>query len=271
MNDPRSAEWFATNRASWDERVPIHVASRFYDVPGFLAGRDTLQSYERDEVGDVTGKTLVHLQCHFGMDALTWARRGARVTGLDFSGAAIAQARELARGANIDAEFVEANVYDAVEILAPRQFDVVYVGVGSLVWLPDVARWAEVAANLVRSGGFLYLNDVHPLSEVLADDALVVANDYFSHEPIVADEPGTYAELGAVTTYNLTYAWTHSIGEVVSALAAQGLRIEFLRERDYVIWPRFPFLEAQLDGTYRMPAGMPSMPMMYSLRASKPA
>ncbi len=271
MNDPRSAEWFEANRASWDERVPLHVASAFYDNASFLAGRNSLQPYERAEVGDVTGKSLVHLQCHFGQDTLSWARSGARVTGLDFSEPAIEQARAMARDLGVDADFIAANVYDAVEALGGRQFDIVYVGIGSLVWLPDVEAWAHVVARLLRPGGFLYLSDGHPIAQTLADESLTIEHGYFATEPTRWDEPGTYADLDAATVNNVAYEWPHALGEVFSAITAAGLRVEFLHERDYALFQRWPFLEAHADGTYRMPAGMPSVPMMYSLRASKPA
>lgn len=264
--DPEHLE---TNRALWDERVPIHVASRFYDVDGFRAGRDTLQPFERAEVGDVAGRSLVHLQCHFGMDTLSWARSGARVTGLDFSVPAIEQARRLADEVGVDAEFVVANVYDAVAALERRQFDIVYVGIGSLCWLPDVAAWAAVVAALLRPGGRLYLADGHPFTATLADEDLTVANSYFSPVPQVWDEPGTYADLGAATRHNRSYEWVHPLGEIVNALLENGLRLEFLHERDYGLFRRWPFLERHDDGTYRMPAGMPSVPMMYSLMASR--
>lgn len=272
MNDPRRDEWFAANRASWDERVPLHVASQFYDVEGFLDGRDMLHDFERAEVGDVTGKTLVHLQCHFGQDTLSWARLGATVTGVDFSAPAIEAARALAQQAGIDAEFLVSNVYDAVEALERRQFDIVYVGMGSLVWLPDTFAWASVVSRLVRPGGFLYLADGHPMSQVLADDTLTVANRYFAQEPERWDEPGTYAVPDAPTVHNVTYEWAHPLGDVITGLAQGGLHVEFLHERDYSFFQRWPFLEFRPeDRTYRMPAGMPSIPMTYSLRASKPA
>jgi 2-polyprenyl-3-methyl-5-hydroxy-6-metoxy-1,4-benzoquinol methylase len=271
MQDDRAREWFETNRANWDERVPIHVTGRFYDQPGFLAGRDTLQPFERDEVGDVAGKTLVHLQCHFGQDTLSWARSGARVTGLDFSAPAIEAARAAAAQIGVDADFVVSNVYDAAEALGERQFDIVYVGIGSLIWLPDVAAWAKVVARLLRPGGFLYLSDGHPMAQILADESLTVEHSYFATEPTRWEEPGTYADLDAVTTHNVTYEWPHALSEVFSAILAAGLRIDCFAERDYALYPRWPFLDRRDDGTWRMPADMPSVPLMYSLRASKPA
>jgi SAM-dependent methyltransferase len=155
------AAWLANNRDSWNERVPIHVASAFYDVDGFKAGRAELYAYELRDVGSVRGKDLVHLQCHFGLDTLSWAKRGARVTGVDFSAPAIEAATRLAGEMGVRAKFVVANVYDAPAVLR-RRFDVVYTGRGALSWLPDVRRWAAVVARLLRPGGLFYLTEFHP-------------------------------------------------------------------------------------------------------------
>lgn len=266
-------EWFDANRANWDERVAIHVRSDFYGVDQFLGGGDPLRGrpFEPEEMGSVEGKSLVHLQCHFGLDTLAWARRGATVVGLDFSQPAVEQARDLAARAGLAAEFVQSDVYEAAAALDNRQFDIVYTGRGALVWLPDITRWAGVVASLLKPGGFLYLSEFHPLHEILGDDDLTVQNDYFHAEPKVWDEPGTYADLDADTKNNVTYEWTHGLGEVVTAVIAAGLRLEFLHEFDYTGFPRWPFLEKTADEIYRLPAGMPSIPLAYSLRAAKPA
>jgi 2-polyprenyl-3-methyl-5-hydroxy-6-metoxy-1,4-benzoquinol methylase len=253
------------NRAWWDERVPLHVASDFYDVAGFKEGANTLRPFEVDEVGDVAGRSLVHLQCHFGLDTLSWARRGARVTGLDFSEPAIEAARLLAADAGIDAEFVVANVHDAAAALEGRRFDVVYTGLGALNWLPDLQAWAQVVASLVTPGGFLYLSEFHPFSSVFADDDLTVERDYFQGA-FLYDDPGTYADLEAKTEHNRTEEWEHPLGDVVSAVIDAGLEIELLHEHDYTLFARWPFLEGR-DGLYRQPEGKPRLPLMYSLRA----
>ena len=150
-------EWSALNRACWDERVLIHVRSAFYDVDGFLAGATTLRPFELEEVGSVEGLDLVHLQCHFGLDTLSWAREGARVTGLDFSAPAVEAARELTARAGLRAEWIAADLYDAPAALDGRTYDVAYTGLGALNWLPDLPGWAAVVAGLVRPGGILYL------------------------------------------------------------------------------------------------------------------
>jgi SAM-dependent methyltransferase len=260
-------EWLALNRALWDERVPIHVASAFYDVDGFLAGESTLRSFELEELGNVDGLSLVHAQCHFGLDTLSWARRGARVTGLDFSEPAINAARKLAADAGIEAEFVVSDVYKARETLGGRRFDVVYTGLGALNWLPDVEEWARVMAALVTPGGRFYLAEFHPFSGVFADEDLTVAYPYFHTEPIEWDEPGTYADPAAETVHNRTMEWNHGLGAVVSALIGAGLQIEFLHEHDHTLFARWPFLERAPDGTYRLPQSTPSLPLMYSLLA----
>ena len=263
-------EWREANRASWDERVPIHTSGGFYDVASFEAGGERLLPFEVSEVGDVTGKDLLHLQCHFGMDTLSWARRGARVTGLDFSAPAVEAAEGLAVGIGIEAAFVQSDVYEAAEALGGRTFDVVYTGRGALNWLPDMGGWAGVVASLLRPGGLLYVAEFHPFTEVFGDEDLTVERDYFhSAEPDVWDEPGTYADPEAETENNVTYEWRHPLGEVVSAVASAGLSVELLREHDHTTFPRWPFLEESAPRTYRPPEGAPRLPLMYSLRARK--
>jgi SAM-dependent methyltransferase len=267
-------EWRQLNQAWWDERVPIHVDSDFYALEQFLADPNAsgLRPFEVEEVGDVTGRDLVHLQCHFGIDTLSWARRRATVTGLDFSPQAIAAATEAANRAGLAdrARFVRADVYDAVEALDHRTFDVVYTGLGALNWLPDVPRWAGVVAELLTDGGFLYLAEFHPIHQVLSDDDLTVEHPYFHDDPMQDDSPGTYADLTAETTANRTHEWTHGLGEVISSVVDAGLVVEHLHEFDHTLFPRWPFLVRDESGVYRMPPDRPSLPLMYSLRARKP-
>lgn len=251
----------------WDERVPIHVASEFYDVAGFLAGATTLRPFELEEVGEVAGLTLVHPQCHFGLDTLSWARRGARVTGIDFSAPAIAAAQELAERARVEAEFVQADVYDTAKTLGGRRFDVVYTGLGALNWLPDLDRWASTMAELLAPAGRLYLAEFHPFTNVFGYPELVLAESYFERGPKRYDEPGTYADLDAPTVHNRSIEWDHTLGDVISAIAGAGLRIEFLHEHDYTLFPRWSCLDRREGGTYRLPEGTPRLPLMYSLSA----
>ncbi|MDX3429471.1 MULTISPECIES: class I SAM-dependent methyltransferase [unclassified Streptomyces] len=276
MYSPTPDDWREANRARWDERVPIHAASDYYDLDAFLAGRDVLRGFEIAEVGDVTGRTLLHLQCHIGLDTLSWARRGAaQVVGLDFSEPAVEVARGLAGSLGLSQEraaFVPSDVYDAAEAVPDSAYDIVYTGTGALNWLPDVPRWAEVAASLVAPGGFLYLAEFHPLTDCLDDETgSTVTYDYFSRDAWVDESPGTYADFDAATVHNRSVEWQHPVGEVVSALAAAGLRIEFLHEHDASLFARYPALVRHADGSYRFPADRPRIPMMYSVKASRQA
>ncbi|MBF8187416.1 class I SAM-dependent methyltransferase [Nonomuraea sp. K274] len=260
-------EYLEVNRANWNARVPVHVGSDFYDVTGFVAGRSRLRPFEREEVGDVSGRRLAHLQCHFGLDTLSWARLGAEVTGLDFSDAAIEQAAAIAAKCGVPAAFVTADVYDAVEALGAATFDIVYTGFGALVWLPDLARWAETVAALLKPGGFLYLAEFHPFADIM-DDATgtTVAYDYFNHGPHVWEEPHTYTG-GEILDHQTSVQFQHGIGDVVTAVSGAGLRVEFLHEHDHTLFQRYPTLVAD-EGEYRFPEGSPKIPLMYSLRAS---
>jgi SAM-dependent methyltransferase len=257
------------NRAWWDERVPIHTASELYDVEAFKAGEQTLEPFEIEELADVGGQTLVHLQCHFGLDTLSWGRRGARVTGLDFSAPAVEAAQELATEIGVDADFVVADVYDAVDALGGRRFDIVYTGQGALNWLPDLPRWAQVVHDLIESGGVLYLSEFHPFQWVFGDDDLTVEYDYF-HRRLDLDDPGTYADLSATTEHNRTEEWSHALADVISAVIDAGLVLELFHEHEQTRFERWPFLEKSGRRAWRMPEGRPRLPLMYSLRARRP-
>lgn len=268
-------DWREANRARWDERVAIHTASDYYDQDRFRRARDVIRDFEVAEVGDVTGRSLLHLQCHFGQDTLSWAHRGAaRVVGLDFSEPAIETARELAAelGYGPDrAAFVAADVYDAAEAVPDDAYDIVYTGIGALNWLPDLERWADTAASLVAPGGFLYLAEFHPLCDVLDDETgSRIVHDYFSRDAWVDEVSGTYTDLEAPTVNNRSVEWQHPLGDVVSALAGAGLRIDFLHEHDMTMFQRFTALRRAEDGYYRFPGDRPRIPLMYSLRAGRP-
>lgn len=261
------------NRALWDAWAPVHLASEFYDVEGFLAGGSRLEPLEVEEVGPVEGLDLVHLQCHFGLDTLSWARLGARVTGLDFSSVAIASARDLAERAGLDAHFVEASVYDAREVL-DGLFDVVVTGYGALNWLPDVVRWAEVVASLLRPGGFVHLVEFHPILFVFADGKVPTFERPYFHrrEPVVFEESGSYADRDA-DVRGAQHEWNHPVSDVVTALIDAGLVLEFLHEHpagveDPVHRQWLEWLVVDDDGYERAPHD--SLPMLYSLKARRP-
>jgi SAM-dependent methyltransferase len=265
------------NRQVWDAWTKIHVASSFYDVESFKSGERgiRLAEYERDEIGSVEGKRLLHLQCHFGLDTLSWARLGATVTGADFSEEGIATARSLAAELDIPATFVVANLYDLPQALDDR-FDIVYTSRGVLNWLPDIAGWARVAAHFVKPGGFFYVTEIHPVAQAFEDEGvgpgeLRLAFPYWSHgEPLKFDVKGSYADRTAPTAGLVEHDWDHSLGETVTALIDAGLRIDFLHEFDFVEWP-VDFLVQSEDGRWRLPPGTKGeLPLFFSLKATKP-
>lgn len=257
------------NRAYWDERAPIHATSRLYDVPGFVAGADTLRPFEPDEVGDVAGKTLLHLMCHIGLDTLSWARRGATVTGLDFSQPALDVAASLAQQIGVEsARFVTSDIADATAALEGQTFDIVYTGIGVNQWIADIEQWARTVASLVRPGGFFYMAEMHPFIDIMDDEVRGLRRGYLDHGPFVEEEHGSYAG-PAETQADTMIKWTHHIGSVVNALAGAGLRIEFLHEYDFTDFPMFYGLERHDDGLWRFPPERWQIPLMFSLKATK--
>ena len=271
---PDEREAMELNRLHWDEAVALHVASDFYDVAAFKAGKSALTTDELAEVGDVRGKTLLHLQCHFGLSTLSWARAGAIVTGVDFSAAAIDAARSLAQELGIEARFVESNIYDLPANLT-GQFDVVFTTLGVLCWLPDVPRWARIAAAYVKPGGVFYIMDGHPMFHSIDDEAppgeLRLRYSYFPGQPLTwDDDTGTYADRSARLQHHRTVEYQHSLGEIVTALADAGLQLEFLHEFDYSGYAALPNMVAGDDGLYRL-SGPSVVPFLFSIRAHKPA
>lgn len=264
-------QWFETNRKSWDERVPIHLKSPFYRIEAFKAGESPLYDFEHQELGSVKDCELLHLQCHFGLDTLSWARAGARVTGLDFSEPAIQAAQGLADELALPADFVCGNVYDAPELLSSGRFDIVYTGRGALIWLPDIKRWAGIVARLLKPGGRFYMHEFHPAMDVFADDSLAVEYSYFHEaEPRRWEGTGSYADFEAETENNVSLEWSHPIGDVVTALIQAGLRIELLKERpDACAYRRWPFMREVKPGDFRLPEELPALPLTYSLKAVK--
>ena len=270
-----SDEFFAANRRNWDERVAIHRRDRsgFYAVERFLAGGKELHAIEWGELGDVVGRRVVHLQCHFGLDTLILARYGAVVTGLDFSPAAIDEARRLAGATGLAAEFVCANVYDARAALS-GEFDIAYVTWGTICWLPDVAGWARTIASLLAPGGFLYFVDAHPNMLILEErDGRLVHQfpiDTPVERPLVFDEAETYNDDPTPLAAKRTYEWIHSLSRVIGALRAAGLSLDFLHEHAGLPWPPFPMCVRGADGLWHLPQSIPAFPLSYSLRATKP-
>lgn len=262
----------AANRKLWDAWTELHERSKFYDVPGFLAGQSRLDSVEL-ELGDVKGRTLLHLQCHFGLSTLSWARLGAHVTGVDFSERSIALARRLSEQAGLAAEFICSDIYDLPAVRS-GEFDIVFTSHGVLCWLPDLPRWAQVVAHFLRPGGTFYLVESHPFAYVFDDSKgvtdLRVHYPYFhSAEPEESKIQGSYAEPEAQVE-GVEYFWTHGVSDILNSLCAAGLAIQSFREYPMTAWQMFPFMEQDGAGWWRLPDRFPQIPLLFSLRAIKP-
>ncbi len=255
------------NLARWDELVDVH--ERAYGIEAFRAGRSTLTAIETREVGDVRGKRLLHLQCHFGLDTLSWARLGADVVGVDFSPRAIALARRLSAELSIPAEFVCSDVYRADENVEGT-FDVVFTSYGVLCWLPDLTAWGKTIANLVAPGGMFYIVEHHPVGGMFlgSSDELIASHPYFNTGPVEETGNGSYADPGAILENKTSYEWQHSLSDIMNALAGAGLRIEFLHEFPVCRFQWLPVMEQGADGWYRVP-GRDDVPFLFSLAAAK--
>jgi SAM-dependent methyltransferase len=264
--------WRAVNRELWDEMAGRHPDTALYDVDGLLAGRDDLRPWEDAELGPVDGLDLVHLQCHIGTDTLGWARRGARVVGLDFSPTAIEAAGALFDRAGASAEWVVADVHQALEALGGRSFDVVYTGIGALGWLPDLEPWAQVVRTLLRPGGVLYLVELHPMWVALIEDGRTICQPAID-APYTRwddDERFSYADPSRPLEHRSSFERLHSIADVLSAVLDVGLQVELFHEFDVTPAPT-AWLELGEDRLYRFPAGAHPFPLTYSLRARCPA
>ncbi len=267
MNSPME-----NNRRHWNDLVPIHVKSASYDVDGFKKGRCSLEPIELKVLGDVRGKSLLHLQCHFGLDTLSWARLGAQVTGLDFSQPAIDVARSLSEELNIPARFVCCNLYDAPQHLT-EQFDIVFTSYGVLCWLPDIWAWGRTAARFVKPGGTFYIAEFHPtlyiFDEKRPSGDFKVRYPYFQGQtPLEFEDTGTYADRAApIKTH--TFEWIHSLSDTITALIKGGLTVHDVQEFPYCAFDFFPdMVKSPHDGYWRMPNGDGMLPMMFSIQAT---
>jgi SAM-dependent methyltransferase len=271
MTEPDYRE---VNRLNWDDRAPVHAASAEYAVERFAAESDHLSDVVRFDVpllGDLTGLRGVHLQCHIGTDTVSLSRLGARMTGLDLSPASLAEARRVAARAGADVDFVEAEVYDARDVLE-GDFDLVFTGIGALCWLPDVDRWAGVVAALLRPGGRLFIREGHPVLWSLDEtvtDGLTIGYPYFETvAPMVFDDDTTYVETDRPLAHSVMHNWNHGLGEIIGALLAHGMRITGLVEHRSVPWEALPGrMTKGADGEWRLDAYDDRVPLSYTLQA----
>ena len=227
------------NRNLWDEWAPVNARSDLYELPQFRAGANKLHPLEREEMGEVSGRTLLHLMCHFGMDTLSWARLGARVTGVDFSPVAIRMAQELSAEVGVPGRFLCCDLYDLPQHLE-ETFDRVYTSYGVLSWLPDLRAWAGIVARSLRPGGVFYMAEIHPTALLFADAPAApewkVHYDAFETGPLPFEDTGCYSDPTAVVKQPLHYEWFYRLGDVVTFLVEAGLRIEFLREHPFTVY-----------------------------------
>lgn len=256
----------------WNEAAPLHATSTFYDVEGFLMGKSTLHDIELERLGDLRGKKLLHLQCHFGMDTLSLARLGAKVTGIDFSDEAIKLAKSLNEKLGLDAEFVCSNLYDLPQNLSGL-YDIVYTSYGVLCWLNDLQGWAETIAHFLKPGGLFLVVEGHPLADLFEpkEGQLHLTGSYFyDQHPHTETGDGTYAVPDAVKKHKTTNEWAHSMSEIMQALWSAGLKITSFTEYPYCFYEKFAgMMEQDTNGWWVLQDKRLKLPMMFSMTARK--
>ncbi len=255
--------YFEINRVGWDRRAEAHVKSAFYDVPGFLAGQTSLREIELSELREVSRKRLLHLQCHFGLDTLSWARMGAECTGVDISPVAIEHAKALAVKAGLEAEFVCSDLY-GLGRCASGPFDIVFTSYGAVCWLPDLNRWAEIVSSNLAVDGVFYMAEFHPIYDLLA------GYSYFNTGVPAVEETGTYTENGGETLTKLA-TWAHPISDVVNALIGHGIQLERLNEFPFSPYNCFEGLVEREPGRFYLCHRDNDIPLVYSLTGRRVA
>jgi len=261
------------NRALWDEIAPVHF-NAYREVEILRKGGIALDELELQEIGDVTGKSLLHLQCHIGTDTLSWARLGAIVTGVDFSPRSLAFARQLQRELGLDATFVQSNIYDLPDILDGR-FDIVYTSRGVLCWLRDLNAWAQIIARYLKPGGIFYIMESHPFLNVFEETepgrpSIVYPYFHRSEPTLWDDQDGDYADASYVAQHP-SYEWDWSLGDILGALLKADLVVESFAEHDRLFFQRFPSMVEVAPGWFRLPPPADGVPLVFTLRARKPA
>jgi 2-polyprenyl-3-methyl-5-hydroxy-6-metoxy-1,4-benzoquinol methylase len=267
------AEFDRVNKAYWDQLVALHAEGDVYRVQQFLDGACILDPLVRTEIGTIEGKSLIHLQCHFGLDTLSLARLGAVVTGVDFSPKGIETARRLSAESGVAGTFVESRIEDAPAKIE-QEFDIAYVSWGALNWLPDLAAWARTVAHVLKPGGFLYLAEFHPLAQAIdmdetgADGSLAIRYPMVGKAEARRWESATdYADEATPLDIRATWEWNHGLGEVLGSLLGAGMRLAWYREHPYLSWRSFPAMIEIDEYFYGLPAHLPAIPLAYSLKA----
>jgi SAM-dependent methyltransferase len=250
------------------------VASSFYHVEDFVAGKPAVEPFEVDELGPLGGLRLAHLQCHFGLDTLDLVRLhpGLTAVGLDFSAPAVAAATDLASrlGLSSRCTFVEGDVMAASSVLGSASFDVVYTGKGAICWINDLSEWAQQCFSLLRPGGFLYVSEFHPVGYALSISEPSVGEDYFRTEAWVEDIPGSYADRSPVTVHNRSVSWNHPLPDIFTAVLSAGFELRFFHEYEYTLFRLNDWVVEGSDGRWRWPSPERQLPLMFSLKAFRP-
>lgn len=255
------------NKQSWNQRTEVHYDSDFYDNKTFIEGRNSLNEIELALLGNIEGKSVLHLQCHFGQDTISLNKMGASSTGVDLSDKAIARAKELAKITKSDATFICCDIYDLPQHL-DQQFDIVFTSYGTIGWLPDINKWANVVSQFLKPGGQFIMADFHPVVWMYDDDFKEVTYKYFNSEPIVETEEGTYADKDSKISEKCV-TWNHGLGEIINSLIKSGLRINDLQEYDYSPYNCFNNTVEFETGKFRVEKFGDKIPMVYSIVASK--
>ncbi len=258
---------FELNTETWNKRVALHAASDFYDVASFKKGKSTLMPFELKALGDVNGKSLLHLQCHFGLDTMSWSRMGATCTGVDISDAAVDYARKLNDEIGTDARFVCCNVLDASKHIN-ETFDIVFTSYGTIGWLPDLKPWAQMIAERLKTDGVFYIVDFHPIAWMFdyTVSPPVMRYGYQQREAIYEEYQGSYAVPDAAIE-SKEYGWNHSLGEIINTLTAAGLSIEYLKEHEQSPYNIFPDLVVNKNDLFELPSKL--YPLVFEVKAVK--
>lgn len=259
--------YFEVNRATWNKKVSVHAQSDLYNMKAFKAGESSLNPYELKALANVKGKSLLHLQCHFGQDTLCWSRMGARCVGVDLSDEGITLAQQLSEELQLDAQFICSNVLDTSKHVS-ETFDIVFTSYGVIGWLPDLKPWAQMIAERLKPGGIFYMVEFHPILWMFdyADGRPQMKYHYNQKEVIYDEYEGTYADTSS-EMISKEYGWNHGLSEVINALIEAGLRIDFLNEYDESPYDVFPDLIALDSGMYKMKEQR--FPMIFEVKATK--
>lgn len=255
------------NKKWWNSVTPIHSRSKLYNLSAFKKGKSSLEKVETDELKNVKGKTMLHLMCHFGMDTLSWTRKGAIATGVDFSDESISLAKKLSKEIHTPATFICSDIYTLPKAL-DEKFDIVFTSYGILCWLKDIKKWAKLISHFLKKDGTFYIVELHPFTNILSYD-FKLYYEYFKKGPYIDDSSGTYTDWEE-DIKGVTYEWSYTLSDVINALIDVGLKIEFVHEFPFTMYDQFPgFMEKKRTGEYVLKNKKIQIPLLFSLKATK--